>query len=197
MWWVAAGGAALFVVVMAIDGAVRPGYSPRRHTVSALATGPRGWVQTANFLLGGIAITGGAVGLMVTGASVSLGAILTVFGVGVVASGVFPMDPMRGYPPGTSERDPRSFSRSHERHDHAGAVVFFSLPVAAVVGAFALPGPLWTVTSTAVAVILVAALVAFNSAWEHDRPSTGLVQRLFIVPGWLWVAALYASQALG
>lgn len=96
-------GAVLFVLVFLIDRATRPGYSPGRHTVSALALGPRGWVQRANFVVGGAGISTGAVGLLTSGDHRMLGLILTVFGLGLTAS-VVPMDAMRGYPPETPER---------------------------------------------------------------------------------------------
>ncbi|MGO1524228.1 MAG: DUF998 domain-containing protein, partial [Nesterenkonia sp.] len=39
------------------------GRSPTRHPVSALALGPRGWLQTANFTVCGAAVTTGALGV--------------------------------------------------------------------------------------------------------------------------------------
>lgn len=196
MWWIGAAGAVLFVAVFLIDGATRPGYSPVRHTVSALATGPRAWVQGANFMVSGTTITVGAIGLVVTGQSVVLGCLVTVFGLGLIASGIFPMDPMRGYPPGTPRKDPTVFSRRHQWHDNAGAVVFFSLPVIVALVIFAGLGVAWVAGSVAVLVVLVWALVSFNKAWEKDLPHTGLAQRVFLVTGMLWLAGVFASFAL-
>jgi hypothetical membrane protein len=42
-----------FIVVFLIEGALQNGYDPLREAVSALATGPRGWVQQANFIVTG------------------------------------------------------------------------------------------------------------------------------------------------
>ncbi len=196
VWWIGAAGAALFVMVFLIDGATRPGYSPKRHTVSALATGPRGWVQTLNFLVSGGAIVTAAVSLVVTGQAVVLGLVTGVFGVGLVASGVFPMDPMRGYPPGTRRKDPRKFSRRHHWHDNAGALVFFSLPLVVGAAMATRPGVWWLVASALVLVTLVWALVAFNKAWEKDLPHTGLVQRVFLVVGMVWLTAMFVRFAL-
>ncbi|QFG70074.1 DUF998 domain-containing protein [Ornithinimicrobium pratense] len=187
-------GAALFVLVFLIDGATRPGYSPTRHTVSALALGPRGWLQRANFVLCGAAITGSAVRLLTSGDHQMLGLVLTIFGLGLVVS-VVPMDPMRSYPPGTPDRDPTEFSVAHAVHDVAGAAVFFALPVIAVVSAFTLPGTAWTVGAVLVLIVLMVALIAFQRAWEQDSPTTGTAQRAVLVPGLLWVAAVFASFA--
>ncbi|RZU62766.1 DUF998 domain-containing protein [Zhihengliuella halotolerans] len=191
---VGAGGAVLFVVVFLLDGLTRPGYSPTRQTVSALALGPRGWIQTANFLVCGASMAAGGSAVVLAGQYL-LGALLAVFGLGLVVSGVFRMDPMRGYPPGTPDADPAAFSRQHQLHDHAGAVVFFSLPVTAVVGAFVLPGLMWKVATVAVVIILVLALNAFSRDWEADAPRTGLAQRAFIVPGCLWIAGVFLHFA--
>lgn len=196
VWWIGAAGAALFVAVFLIDGATRPGYSPRHHTVSALAHGPRGWVQTTNFLVGGTAILAAAIALIITGQAVVLGYAVAVFGLGLVASGVFPMDPMRGYPPGTRRKDPKSFSRRHHWHDNAGAAVFFSLPLIVGVVMFAQPGVVWLPVSGAVLVVLVWSLVAFTKAWENNLPHTGLAQRVFLVTGLLWIAAVFTRVAL-
>ena len=54
--WIGAGGAVLFVLVLLVDGWTRPGYSPVRQPVSALALGPRGWIQAASFMVCGAAI---------------------------------------------------------------------------------------------------------------------------------------------
>lgn len=187
--WIGALGALLFVSVFLVDGATRPGYSPVRHTVSALALGPRGWVQGANFVVGGTAIAWAGVGSIVSGGHWAPGLVLTALGLGLLASAV-PMDPMRGYPPGTPDTDPEEFSTAHSLHDGAGALVFFSLPVLSVVSAFALPGVLWTVGAALVTIVLAAALVAFERGWREDSPSTGLAQRAVLVPGLLWVAAV-------
>jgi Protein of unknown function (DUF998) len=43
----------LFVMTFIAEGATRADYSPLRHSISSLALGPSGWVQTVNFLAAG------------------------------------------------------------------------------------------------------------------------------------------------
>lgn len=191
-YWVGALGAMLFLVVFSLDGATRPGYSPTRHTVSALALGPRGWLQRANFVVCGAAITGSAVTLLTSGDHRMLGLVTTILGLGLVVS-VVPMDPMRGYPPGTPDRDPKESSTAHAVHDGAGAAVFYALPVTAVVSAFALPGIAWTVGAILVTILLMLALTGFQRAWEQDTPTTGTAQRAVLVPGLVWVALVFLA----
>lgn len=181
-------GAIVFVVTFLVDGATRPGYRPTYHPVSALALGSRGWVQTANFVASGSLIALSAIGVHRAGASTILAAVIAVFGLSLVASGVFPMDPMRGYPPGTPAETPTATSRRHELHDRAGVLVFGSLPVAALIAALTLDNTPWVVYSATTAVASLVTFLAFGIAWEHDHPYTGLIQRAAIVTGWTWLA---------
>ncbi|WP_262403428.1 DUF998 domain-containing protein [Actinomadura sp. CNU-125] len=128
--WTGAAGTWGFVATFLLDGWTRPGYRPVRHPVSALALGPRGWLQTANFVVCGAAIAVGAVAVGDALDGAVLAGAIAVFGASLVASGVFPMDAMRGYPPGTPDGTPDDTSVRHRLHDWAGAVVFGSLPVA-------------------------------------------------------------------
>lgn len=192
--WAGALGSWLFVVVFLVDGGTRPGFHPVRQPVSALALGPRGWIQTTNFVVSGLAITAGAFAM--AGALYSVLALAVgIFGAALVASGLFPMDPMRGYPPGTPEDTPATTSRRHDLHDHAGTVVFLALPVAAVIAAFVLPGTGWRWYSGVTAALLFAGFGAFGTAWEDDDPRAGLVQRVTIGVGWLWLGLLFLHAA--
>ncbi|WP_199489228.1 DUF998 domain-containing protein [Micromonospora craniellae] len=193
--WLGALGSWLFVVTFVLDGWTRPGYSPVRHPVSALALGPRGWLQTANFILCGLGITAGSVAIADTLGSVVLAATVAAFGVSLVASGVFPMDAMRAYPPGTPDETPVEVSMRHRLHDWAGVVVFGALPLAAIVAAVVLPEVGWKWYSALTAAAALAGFAAFGQAWEQDRPRTGLVQRATIVVGWVWLGFLFAYAA--
>ena len=195
--WAGATGALLFPVVFLLDGWTRPGYRPMYHPVSALALGPRGWVQTANFLLCGAAVAGGGLAIAAVLESVLLALVIGGFGLALVASGVFRMDPMRSYPPGTPERDPSEFSFRHTLHDWAGMFVFGLAPLAAFIAVWVVPGTGWTIYSVTTAAAGIAGFVAFGQAWEHDHPRTGLVQRLTIIVGWLWLGLLFLRAASG
>lgn len=183
-------GAVLFVVVLLLDGATRPRYDPRRHPVSALALGSRGWLQTANFFVLGAAFMTGAVVTVRRGvvegsfAEGLWGGGLAVLAAGVVASGLFRMDPLRGYPPGTAESDPASVSRTHQWHDLAGSVVFMGMPVL-LAGAALVPG---LVVPLRVAWVLAGLLtgwlvVRFEERWEAESRNAGLWQRAALIVG--------------
>jgi hypothetical protein len=61
---VAVSAALVFVFVVLIEGALRPGYDPTYHTGSELELGTRGWVQRVNFLLMGAGSLAFAVGVL-------------------------------------------------------------------------------------------------------------------------------------
>jgi hypothetical protein len=186
----------LFIATFVLDGWTRPGYRPVRHPVSALALGPRGWLQATNFILCGLALTAASIAVADALGSALLAVVIAVFGVSLVASGVFPMDPMRGYPPGTPDETPSETSLRHKLHDWAGVVVFGSLPVAATVASFVLPEAGWKWYSALTAVAALAGFVAFGQAWEQDHPRAGLVQRATIIVGWAWLGAVFAYAAV-
>lgn len=192
--WIGAIGSAGFLLVVLIEGWTRPDYSPVRHPVSALALGRRGWIQKVNFAAVGLAITAGAVGVLLQGAGLILSLGIMVFGVGLVSS-AFSMDPSRGYPPGAPTGDPAQPSFSHRIHDLAGAVVFFSLPVVALIAAFVLPVWWMKLNAGVMAAYLCVAIYLYNRAWEEDSPRGGLIQRAFIIPGWLWLGSLFLVLA--
>src|SRR5260221_12460139 len=56
-------GPLLFIVVLLIEGATRPGYNAWRHFGSQLSLGDQGWEQIANFLICGVLCVGFALGL--------------------------------------------------------------------------------------------------------------------------------------
>lgn len=183
-------GPVLFVVVFLVDGLTRPGYRPVRQPVSALALGARGWVQAANFITCGLLIAVAAIGLYQAVGSPWLTAAVAVLGLALVASGLFPMDPMRGYPPGTPDTTPSTYSRRHQLHDWAGVPVFAAVPVGAVAAAVVLDHALMVVYSAVTALVTVALFVWFGHAWEADHRRAGLIQRALIIAGWSWLAVL-------
>ncbi|WP_293699910.1 DUF998 domain-containing protein [uncultured Agrococcus sp.] len=192
---IGAAGVIGFLMIAHIEGCARRGYSHVQHPVSALALGRRGWIQIVNFAISGCAIVCGGVGILLQGSGLFLGIAVIVFGSGLALS-AFPMDPMRGYPPGTAEGDPEEFSTSHNIHDWAGLIVFFSLPTVAAIAVFTLPDLWQKIAAGAAAVVLLAANYFFDKAWTVSSPKVGIIQRAFIVPGWLWLAMVFTMLSM-
>jgi len=88
-------GPILFTVVFIVQGLLRPGYSPVADPISALATGPNGWVQDLNFIVLGVLMIAYAVGLHLGARPARAGilgpALLAAAGAGAVLSGIVPL----------------------------------------------------------------------------------------------------------
>jgi hypothetical protein len=94
----------LFVVVWALQAFTRDEFRPTYHPMSLLSLGEGGWVQVANFVVSGLLIIGGGIGLGRTLGSDGLArwasAFVIVMGCGLVIAGLFVTDPGAGFPAG-------------------------------------------------------------------------------------------------
>jgi hypothetical protein len=199
-------GPPLFVVVFLVEDLVHPpGYDPLRHTVSAFAFGPFGWVQRASFMVTGGLLLAFAFGLRPAlrryGSGRWVPVLVGLFAVGLIGSGVFAADPVASgvtatapYPPG----DPTVVGRTLHGvlHDLFGTPVFLGLPVSCSIVAYRLAAAghkRWAAYSAVSAVMFLACFVLTSMALSQPpiiSPVGGLLQRLTIIIGWAWLAAL-------
>lgn len=191
-------GPPLFVVVLLIEGATRPGYSAWRNVGSLLSLSNQGWEQIANFLLCGLLCLGFAVGLrraLGSGKGAVAGPVaLAIFGTALIVAGIFTTDPGTGYPPGVSA--PVGGPTPHGMvHALAGLFAFVSLAIACFALARRFAGDTrwrgWAAYSILTGLVVVLSLVVSNV------PSLlaigGLLQRVGIIAGWTWIALLAAQ----
>lgn len=192
----------LFTVVYLLDGATRPGYDPLRHQVSLLSLGERGWIQTASFLVTGVLLVAFSIALRAhlregSGArGVPLG--IAVSGVGFVVAGLFPTQPLFGYPPGTPDEMATDISAFSLLHVTGAGLLFFGLVAAALVLANRdrrAGKSVWMAAS-----LVAAATVFLFFGMSGGGPSgrllfpaaSGLLQRVALAAGLGWVAAIAA-----
>ncbi|MEU9843824.1 DUF998 domain-containing protein [Actinomadura sp. NPDC048032] len=127
----------LFFASAVTQMVMRDGFDIRRHPISQLATGDLGWIQIVTFVLAGLGGVALAVGLRRTiteGAGRrALPVLVGVFGAGLVAAGLLPMDPENGFPAGTPEGPVDQMSWHGVAHSAAAAVAFTALAIAAAV----------------------------------------------------------------
>lgn len=181
--------AVVFVAVLFIEGAVRPGYDPIYHTGSELELGDRGWIQRANFFVMGAGVFAFAVGVERTLDS-TIGAVLVaIFGLGLIAAGMFTPDPVRGYPPGAPPDRQADLTWQAQVHDVSGPVMFLALLGACLVLAVQLGGGwrLYTMLTAGAGLVMT---VWTAVAYQKDAENTGLVQRGLILVYWSWIAVL-------
>jgi hypothetical protein len=201
-------GPPLFVAVFLVESVVHPpGFDPLRHTVSAFVLGEYGWVQRASFLVTGGLLLAFAFGLRPAlrryraGRWVPL--LVALFAIGLIGSGVFAADPIASgvtaaapYPLATPTAPGRTLHGV--LHDLFGTPVFLGLPVACCIVAYRLATAGrkgWAAYSIGTAVAFLAGFVLTGMALAQPPliPSVGgLLQRLTIIIGWTWLAALAA-----
>lgn len=194
----------LFVAVFLVEPAFHPGYNPMRHPVSSLSLGPGGWVQVLNFVVAGLLCLAFAAGLRRTlrpgPGAIAAPALLAVWAVGLLGAGAFATDPVSGYPRGTPPvTDPPTWHG--QLHDLA-----FSLPgFASIAAAMFVLGyayarrrmPRWATLSMASGAAFVGlfALTTLGFAQHpHLVDAAGLLQRLTVGVGWLWLTLVAAHE---
>jgi Protein of unknown function (DUF998) len=127
----------LFAVLATGQVLLRDGFDLRRHPISLLATGAPGFIQIINFILAGLGVLCLAIAVRRTitdGVGRRwLARLIAVFGLGLVASGVFIMDPENGFPIGTPEGPASAMSWHGIAHIVAATVAFTGLAVACIV----------------------------------------------------------------
>jgi hypothetical protein len=192
-------GPVFFFIVVMVEGATRPGYSPWHHAISTLALGPGGWAVTAGLAVLGILLLCFAVGLRWTlepGPGSTWGPIfIAISGLTFIAEAIFATDPTLGYPPG--------FGATTTLHGTLHNLLSVAFETPAMVAACVVlarrfahsrgggPWVMYSIGTVVVVVVLqVLAVLAFLSN-EPDSPF-GLFQRLqfFTLQGWIAVLAV-------
>ena len=97
----------LFMITLLIEDFTKANFNPLRHPGSSLALGPFGWVQDVNFIVTGLLTLTFAVGLwraLRSPKGSSWGPFLVgCWAIGLIGAGIFPTDPILGFPPGTPD----------------------------------------------------------------------------------------------
>ena len=198
--WAGVAAPIVFTTVYLVDGATRTGYDPMRHQVSLLALGDRGWLMTVNFLVTGVLLLAFAVGLRAwlrdgRGALATPVAI-AVAGVGLLLAGIFPTQPLFGYPPGTPEGMAIDVTPASFAHLLGAFLFIFGLIAAAL--SFAVRSWRGGSRGWAIGSLAVAALAFVSFGASGGGPSgqllfpdvSGLLQRVALISGMGWVLAL-------
>lgn len=183
----------LYLAVGLAQALVRDGFDLARHPLSVLANGPGGWIQTANFVVGGLMVIAAAMGFQrVLGpASRGMTAFLGAFGLGMLVAAGFPADPMDGFPAGTPLGPPASISTTGMVHFVAGTLGFTSLAVSCFLAARVMShrGER-SLARLSLFSGLGVVLGFYGGAAFSSIPIGTLGIWLAVVVGWVWLAAL-------
>jgi hypothetical protein len=191
-WLVLAGIAAGigFVLVATVETFTRPGFDLKRHAISMLSLGDRGWVMTATFIVSGLLTLLCAVGLRYAGGIELWGPLLIAFyGAGLILAGIFPAPAGLGFPPGTPADLQPVMDTGAKLHSAGFMLAFGSLIIACFVFATGfwqagLPG--WAVFSMAAGLAIPACIAAGVS----NTVAPGIAFYVAAVLAWLWLGAL-------
>ena len=194
-------GPLLFVLVLLIEGATRPGYSAWQTDGSYLALSNQGWEQIANFLVCGLLCIAFAVGLRRlwrTGRASVWGPLLIgLFGLGLLIVGVCVTDPGGGYPPGAPINGSPSTWHGWIHGITGGLIFNVVLPAACFVLSrrFAADPQhrRWAtyswLTGALILIISIPSTIILPIAERAGFPVVdGLFQRVEITLGWAWIA---------
>lgn len=182
----------LYFLTSFTQAALRDGFDLTKHPASMLSNGGAGWIQVTNFLVSGVLLIAGAIGLSRTlepgRGSVWGPRLLGVFGVSLLFAAVFKADPGNGFPVGTGQA---TISTAGVLHMAAGSVGFLSLIVATFVFAsrFSREGHRgWAVYSRATGIAFFASFAGISSG--NANAVVMLAFWAAVLLAWGWVTAV-------
>jgi hypothetical protein len=188
----------IYIIVGIAQILTRAGFDITRHPLSFMSLGDRGWIQITNFIITGLLVIAGAIGLRrVAQADKRLrwGALLLgIYGLGVVGGGIFVPDPALGFPPGTPDTYPQTMSWHGLLHFIFGQIGFLALIAASFVYAryFAKNGlPGWAMFSALTGALFLFAILATVATSAGDGSVWALLALyVAVILAWIWLAAL-------
>ena len=191
----------LYILVALIQALTRQGFDITHHDVSLLSNGHLGWIQITNFLVSGLLVISGAIGMrqaLQSGPGRVWGPLLVgIYGLGLIGAGIFVADPMHGFPPGTPA-DANTISWHGLLHFISGGVGFLGLIGACFVFArrfAALGHRVWAVYSIATGVVFLAAFLGIASG--SAQPWSVIGFWIGVVLAWTWISASGVRMMIG
>lgn len=185
----------LYVSTVLFQALIRPGFDLTRDDASLLSNGSLGWIQIANFVITGTMVIACAVGIhraLKSGPAATWAPrLVALYGLGLVAAGIFVADPMNGFPAGTPAGRPVSVSVHGMAHIASAGIAFLCLVSACFVLArrFAsLNQRRWATISRGTGVLFLVAFGAIASGTSSPVALLGFWLALLIA--WTWLAAL-------
>jgi hypothetical protein len=195
---VATVGPLLFFTIATVEGLLRAGYDPIAQPISALALGPRGWIQQANFALLALSLLSFTATLSLRlrkGVAALAGPLIfSVMTVGIVLAGTFTMD-AAGAPP----------TLAGKLHTLGGFLFFPWMPVVLLLIArrfrrderfrpyfrYTMATGLWCLTTMIFFFVFVGV-----PGFSRLSAFAGLVQRAQLLPFLVWISltAAYAGR---
>jgi hypothetical membrane protein len=189
----------LYVTVSLAQALSRPGFDLTRHPWSALATGDLGWIQVTNLIVTGVLVIVFAVGLrrVLTEGRASRWApgLIALYGLGLVAAGIFRSDPVAGFPVGTPATT--TISGHGMAHLMPGAIGFLCLTAACLLLArrFAPTNRGWAIWTAGAGIVFLGAFVGIASGAGSRTTIVIFVIAVLVIWTWFTSFALHLLRA--
>jgi hypothetical protein len=188
----------LYIIVGVAQILTREGFDITRHPLSFMSLGDLGWIQITNFIVTGLLVVAGAMGMRRRAQAdkrLRRGALLVgIYGLGIIGGGIFVSDPALGFPPGTPDTYPQSMSWHGLLHFIFGQIGFLALIVASFVYAryFTIKGLHgWALFSALTGAIFLFAIMASVATSAGDGSVWSLLALyVAITLSWIWLSAL-------
>jgi len=190
----------LYVTVGVIQMLIRPGYNPTRHDLSLMSNGDLGWIQITNFVVTGLLVIAGALGMkhaLAGSRDRNWGPwLVAIYGLGLIGAGIFVADPALGFPPGTPA-DAHEISGHGILHFVTGGIGFLALIAACFVLARrfrALQQRRWAVYSLVTGLVFFAAFFGIATGSQLGGNVLVFVTLAFtvaVVNAWIWLSAIF------
>ena len=177
-----------FVLVFLVLGVIKPGYSAVHQTISEGSLGQLGWIQSANFVVLGLALFTFSTALwneLGNRWSGRIGSVLVgLAGISIVGAGLFATDPLHA----TAE------TTHGIGHKVVGLIANASLALAC----FFFARRIWHNLAVAIYLIATGILIPIGIVTLGPSPWVGVSQRITTIVTLMWVAvlgvALYRSR---
>ena len=150
----------LFYALVVMQMLSRSGFDIREHPLSLLSLGDGGWIQVANFIVAGLLAIACAAGLRRALRGTPGGTwaplLIAVYGLGMIIAGIFPPDPLPGFPPSAAQGPTQQITGQAAMHGVGFLIAFLSLTGACFVFGrryYRIGQRGWSVYSTATGVI--------------------------------------------
>ena len=181
----------IYLVVYFVQAFTRAGFDITRHPASVLSNGDLGWIQITSFLVTGLLLIAGAIGMrraIHPGRAGTWGpSLFALSGLAMMAAGVFSADPVDGFPPGTPLGPPTSITTTGLLHFVTALVGFIAWIAACFVfarrfGSLGERG--WAIFSAITGVLFLGGFG--GAATGSVLPFVGAVVLMFV-----WISLLF------
>ena len=191
----------IYIVVGLVQILTREGFDMTRHPLSLMSLGDLGWIQITNFIVTGFLVLLAAIALRRLAQAdkrLRSGAFLIgLYAVCVIGGGIFVTDPALGFPPGTPDVYPETFSWHGLLHFIAGQIAFLSLISASFVyGKYFAINQMrkWATFSRLTGGIFLVAIIALMATAGMESIAgmawASILLYVAVALGWVWLSAL-------